>query len=75
MQPVVQFFENYILVLHDQLMTQASHNCHEFITHTRWSSLHRNGNNTPATKQGQHIIVASTSDGKHIITATHDLQQ
>jgi len=26
-------------------------------------------------KQGQHIIVASTSDGKHIVTATHDLQK
>jgi len=24
-------------------------------------------------QQGQHIIVASKSDGKNIITATHDL--
>jgi len=26
-------------------------------------------------KQGRNIIVAPTSDGKHIIAATHDLQR
>ena len=75
LQPVILYYTNYMFEFHDQLMIQASHTCHEFITHTRWSSLHQDGYNTPAMKQGQHIIVASTSDGKHFITATHDLQR
>lgn len=56
-------------------MSQASHTSHEFITHILCSSLHKNGNNTPAIKTRPNVIVASTSDGKHIISATHDLHK
>ena len=54
-------------------MTQMSHTCHEFITHTHWSSLQQDGRNTLAMTEGQHIIFASKNDGKHIITAMRDL--
>jgi len=56
-------------------MSQASHTFHEFITHTLWSSLHKNGNNTPTMNTMPNIIIASTSDGKHIIIIAHDLQK
>ena len=68
-------FANYMLEFHDQLMTQASHTCHEFITHTWWSSLHQDGHNTPAMKIRSTYFLASKSDGKHIITITLDLQR